>query len=321
MKAIFQLLNPDNTMSINRQLAHSIGLTEAVLYSALLSKYSYYEQHGLLTDDGWFYSTAEDMEESTALTVKQQRKCVDKLEDAGLIKCKVQGMPARRYFYIIDDVDLLTQILSNGGKSSLSKRAKLDDTDETAEKQSNGITQPSKHSEDASSVCPKGQTCFTLSANPVCPNRENPTLNKSKDNNLKIINHINQSCFVDTAYIHTDERENCLQNIRENIGYDALVELNTEKKEIIDELIILMVDTICSTRPTVRINNDDVPQSIVKSTFLKLNDSHIEYVLDAMDNNTTNIKNIRSYLLTALYNAPSTLKSYWNARVNHDMMR
>ncbi|CCY20898.1 putative uncharacterized protein [Eubacterium sp. CAG:786] len=77
MKAIFKLLNPDNTMSINRQLAHAIGLAEAVVYGALLSKYAYYDQHGLLTDGDWFYSTVEDLEESTALTARQQRRCID----------------------------------------------------------------------------------------------------------------------------------------------------------------------------------------------------------------------------------------------------
>lgn len=117
MKAIFKLLNPDNTMSINRQLAHAIGLAEAVVYGALLSKYAYYDQHGLLTDGDWFYSTVEDLEESTALTARQQRRCIDTLIKSGLIQCKVQGMPAKRYFCINDDTELLAGILSNGSKA------------------------------------------------------------------------------------------------------------------------------------------------------------------------------------------------------------
>lgn len=88
MKAIFKLLNPDNTMSINRQLAHAIGLAEAVVYGALLSKYAYYDQHGLLTDGDWFYSTVEDLEESTALTARQQRRCIDTLIKSGLIQSR-----------------------------------------------------------------------------------------------------------------------------------------------------------------------------------------------------------------------------------------
>lgn len=68
MKAIFELINPDNTLSVNRRLAHAVGLQEAVVYSALLAKYAWYESHGMLGEGGWFYSTAEDLEESTALT-------------------------------------------------------------------------------------------------------------------------------------------------------------------------------------------------------------------------------------------------------------
>ena len=101
MKAIFKLLNPDNTMSINRQLAHA------------------------LTDGDWFYSTVEDLEESTALTARQQRRCIDTLIKSGLIQCKVQGMPAKRYFCINDDTELLAGILSNGSKSSCDKSAQL----------------------------------------------------------------------------------------------------------------------------------------------------------------------------------------------------
>ena len=64
-----------------------------------------------------------------------------------------------------------------------------------------------------------------------------------------------------------------------------------------------MLDAVCSTAPTIRINGEDMPQQVVKSRFLKLNSSHIEYVLEAMNKNPSDIRNIRAYLLTALYNA------------------
>lgn len=80
MNAIFQLLNPNNTVSVNRPLAHAIGLNEAVVYGALVAKYYWYSDRGML-DDGWFYSTAPDLQESTALTEKQQKRCVDALAD------------------------------------------------------------------------------------------------------------------------------------------------------------------------------------------------------------------------------------------------
>ena len=103
------------------------------------------------------------------------------------------------------------------------------------------------------------------------------------------------------------------------MDYEFLIEQNPGKADTINELISIMVDAICSTRPTIRVNGEDVPHDVVKSTFLKLNGSHIEYVLEAMDNNTSDVRNIRSYLITALYNSRLTLNSYWKSRVNHDM--
>ena len=113
MKAIFELINPDNTLSVNRRLAHAVGLQEAVVYSALLAKYAWYESHDMLAEGGWFYSTAEDLEESTALTRCQQQRCISSLTSAGLICCNVMGMPAKRYFRIVDDVSILKGLFSS----------------------------------------------------------------------------------------------------------------------------------------------------------------------------------------------------------------
>ena len=82
MNAIFKLINPSNTITVNRPLAHSLGLNEAIIYGALISKFYYYSERGML-DDGWFYSTAPDLDESTALSEKQQKRAVDNLVRAG----------------------------------------------------------------------------------------------------------------------------------------------------------------------------------------------------------------------------------------------
>ena len=111
---ILAVLNPNNTMSINRPLAHAIGMSEAVVYAALIAKYSYYEQTGKLTDDGWFFSTVTDLQESTTFGVKAQKSAIRNLTDRGLIKCEIRGMPAKRYFKICDDEVLLIKTLSEG---------------------------------------------------------------------------------------------------------------------------------------------------------------------------------------------------------------
>ena len=115
------------------------------------------------------------------------------------------------------------------------------------------------------------------------------------------------------------ERENYRELILENIEYDILVQNERMDRDRLNELVELMVDTVCSRREMIRIAGDDYPAEVVKSRFLKLNSSHIEYVLDRMRENTTYVRNIKKYLLASLFNAPSTIGSYYSALVNHDM--
>ena len=107
--------------------------------------------------------------------------------------------------------------------------------------------------------------------------------------------------------------------ILENIEYDVLSQNVQLDKDRLDELVELMVDTVCSNREMIRVAGDDYPAEVVRSRFLKLNASHIEYVLDRMRENTTYVRNIKKYLLTALYNAPVTMNSYYTSLVSHDL--
>ena len=114
-------------------------------------------------------------------------------------------------------------------------------------------------------------------------------------------------------------REIYREIILENIEYRHLVQNNQIDSERLDELVELIVDTVCSARKTIRIAGDDYPAEVVKSRFMKLDSSHIEYVLSSMQENTTYVRNIKKYLLAALYNAPSTISSYYTSLVNHDL--
>ena len=114
-------------------------------------------------------------------------------------------------------------------------------------------------------------------------------------------------------------REVYREIILDNIEYEYLIQDNHIDREQLDEIAELIVDTVCSARKTIRIAGDDYPAEVVKSRFLKLNSSHIEYVLDRMRENTTYVRNIKKYLLAALYNAPATIDSYYASLVNHDL--
>ena len=107
--------------------------------------------------------------------------------------------------------------------------------------------------------------------------------------------------------------------IRENIGYEALLEESPGDRERVDELVELLTETICSQKEQIRIGGNDLPRESVKSRLLKLDREHIRFVLDCLERNTTRIRNIRQYLLTTLYNAPATIDNYFTALVNHDL--
>ena len=107
--------------------------------------------------------------------------------------------------------------------------------------------------------------------------------------------------------------------IRENIGYEALLEESPGDRERVDELVELLTETICSQKEQIRIGGNDLPRESVKSRLLKLDREHIRFVLDCLERNTTRIRNIRQYLLTTLYNAPATIDNYYTALVNHDL--
>lgn len=116
-----------------------------------------------------------------------------------------------------------------------------------------------------------------------------------------------------------DTRETYHEIILENIEYDIIVKDKQLDRDRLDEIVELIVDTVCSARQTIRIAGDDFPIEVVKSRLLKLDSGHIQYVLDCMSNNTTYVRNIKKYLLAALFNAPSTIDNYYSSLVNHDM--
>ena len=108
--------------------------------------------------------------------------------------------------------------------------------------------------------------------------------------------------------------------IMDNIEYEHLCQhAKGIDRETLDEIVDLLVETVCSARKTIRIAGDDYPAELVKSKLMKLNSSHIEFVFDCISKNTTEIRNIKKYLLAVLFNAPSTINGYYTALVAHDM--
>ena len=113
--------------------------------------------------------------------------------------------------------------------------------------------------------------------------------------------------------------ESCRELILENIDYDVLASDPHVDREQLDEIVDLVQETVCSTRSRIRVAGNDYPAEVVRAKLLKLNSEHIRFVVDCLKKNTTRIRNIRQYLLAMLFNAPSTMSSYYTALVAHDM--
>lgn len=107
--------------------------------------------------------------------------------------------------------------------------------------------------------------------------------------------------------------------IKENISYDYLLSDLPYDHDRLEEILELLVETVCSTKKYIRVAGSDYPAEVVRSRLLKLDMEHIKFVFDCLKENTTKIRNIKQYLLTTLYNAPTTIGSYYSALVQHDM--
>ena len=107
--------------------------------------------------------------------------------------------------------------------------------------------------------------------------------------------------------------------IKDNIEYDILLQDMKFDHDRLNEIVDIILETVCTSRKKIRIAGDDYPAELVKSKFMKLNSEHIRFVLDCMQENTTKIRNIKQYLKAVLFNAPSTIDSYYTSLVAHDM--
>ena len=303
---ILERINPTNTGSYNRPIAHALGLGAAVVYAALISKQVYYEQHNMLDEEGFFYSTIADLQESTTLTKRQQRDAIKVLIDKGLIKRKRCGMPAKRYFRVLDDTELIDDLLKQG-------EAIINELNPIAQKCENVTSCGDK-------IVQQEVTNCNIKLAQNVPYTINHNINKSKENNPNLSIHGNADVIdmMDNSaeIVSVEERENYLELIRENIEYDCFEEKEQDK---VDELVEIMLDVVCSSKSVIGVHGEDLPHEVVKSRYLKLKHEHIEYVLLSLKRNTSDVKNIRAYLITTLYNAPTTIDSYYTALVNHDM--
>ena len=159
------------------------------------------------------------------------------------------------------------------------------------------------------------KTCNNSSSGPVeVPVQDQYNLQPNYTNN-------NNTDFNNTNPILSGDEERMGYELflKDQLDIEILKQEYPYDKEMIDGILELILDVLCSKRKMIRIAGDDKPVNVVKGRFMKLTIEHIRYVMNCLQENTTKIRSIKQYMLAALYNAPSTIDGYYRAEVNHDM--
>lgn len=259
-----------------------------ILYGLMLDRMSLSLKNGWFDEDGrvYIYYSIEDVMESMGCSKNKGMKTLQELDiitGIGLIERKKQGQGRPTIIYV-KNFEL--------GKA-------------VSESQNVGIKNPticeSRISKDGS-----------LDSQDMSPNEN------KYNNNLLSDTESNLILSADTKRSDEIDVNAYAELVRENLDLDILYERYRFDQEMIEGIYEIIVETVVSQSDSIVINCTRYPMSIVRSKFLKLNMSHIEYVLDSLKANTTKVRNIKKYMLATLFNAPSTISSYYQAEVNHD---
>lgn len=281
-----------------------ISVEAKLLYGLMLDRLS------LSIKNGWFDSmnrayiiyTIEDVMEDMHCRSQKACKLVSELEKkAGLIKKKRQGLGKPSLIYVLKFSTVCPQ---NTPESKI----------KNFENQNSGVVKIENQEFRKSPGNKNNQNKTEINkTNPIYPSGENTPAS------AKISVSIDGMGKDEMGESAMDKRKSYELYFRKQLCIDDLKTSHPYDKGRIDEILELMLDTVCSTAKTIRCAGEDRPAEVVKSRFMKLDYSHIEYVLDSIHENTTDIRNIKAYMLTTLYNAPLTIDHYYTAKVSHDM--
>lgn len=260
----------------------SVSADAKLLYGILLDRMNLSAKNGWLDEAGRVYIifTIEEIKESLGCAEKKAVKLLDELEKkAELIERKRQGLGKPNLIYVKNFI------------SGSVERQFLNCQNDNSATFQNTI-------QDLSKV--QGNNTDIENTDLSDTNSIFPSVDCGKDNG-------------------NEEYRQYYQYFYEQLGIEYLKKDYPYDLGILESILELVVETVCSKRQIIRIGGDDRPVEVVKSRFMKLDSEHIRYVLDCFKENTTKIRNIRQYMLATLYNAPTTIGSYFDALVRHDM--
>ncbi len=260
----------------------NVSTDAKLLYGILLDRMNLSARNGWLDEAGRVYIifTIEEIKESLGCAEKKAVKILDELEKkAELIERKRQGLGKPNLIYVKNFI------------SGSVERQFLNCQNDNSATFQNTIQDLSKA---------QGNNTDIKNTDLSDTNSIFPSGNCGKENG-------------------NEEYQQYYQYFYEQLGMEYLQKDYPYDVDRLENILELVVETVCSKRQIIRIGGDDRPVEVVKSRFMKLDSEHIRYVLDCFKENTTKIRNIRQYMLASLYNAPTTIGSYFDALVRHDM--
>ena len=272
------------------------------LYALMLDRMSLSLANQWLDEDGKVYINYSLEDIMTTLNCGKTKavallKELDSESGIGLIEKKNMGIAKASVFYVMNFICEDETAEEKQGLDSSEERAGIVSAEEDA------VFNNRTH------ACLENEHDRVQNLNPN-KNNINKT-NMSKTNPILSINLTPEETI--------DEIEGYREIIKENIEYDSLLLAHPYDQEMVEGIFDLILETVLSKNGEITIAGDVYPKNLVKSKFLKLNYSHVEYVINCLGKNTTKVRNIKSYLLASLFNAGSTISSYYRAEVNHDM--
>ena len=332
----FNFIRIPKAMIVDPMFA-DLSVNAKLLYGVLLDRMN------LSMKNRWFdsenrvyiiYQIAEIMEDFN-FSKKTAVRYLNELENFGLVEKKRRGLGLPSLLYVKNFV--VFQDHSEPDDTDFDDVAEDDNLNENMEtsrgiqvETSRGVrTYTSRSVDMETSKGVQKETLRGVKSELQEVTKRGPLISKTNSNNINInntkeSNNILSNPIVKNAVDGMGREEESLfekytKMVKDNIDYDVLISRHYLEKSMIDGMVNLIVETIISENDYIIISSTKFPKEAVKSRFSKLDISHIEYVLECMNHNTTNIKNIKKYLLAALYNAPTTIDSYYKARVQHDM--
>lgn len=258
----------------------SISTDAKVLYGLLLDRMSLSARNDWLDDAGRVYIifTVEEVMDALCCADNKATRLLRELEGVGLIERKRRGLGKPSFVYVKNFVDVPEQRLQN-----------RENHDSVA-------------AQTATLEAPKSR-CNKTDKNYTDPSKTDPFLS---------------DVAAGTETEGKDNRTLYQEYFARQLGFEALIAGHPDDEDMLREMLELLVDTVCSKRRFIRIAGDDKPAEVVKAQLMKLNGDHLRFVLMCLKENTTQVRNIRQYLLATLYNAPMTMHSSYAARVQHD---